>query len=437
MKTLLQIRSSILSADGQWSQLADRFVGYARDFLGFLGMSEVEFVYAERLSVSPETTDESIRHALAHVDGLPSSPMTRRIMPLALSIATCFVASQPFAAEPAALIASSTRATPIPPWPAGDQWGMANTLGAGTTARCAWHMSQPKARIYELSYVRTSTMPLSAFSGPYVTKHKPTASIPGTAQVFNLESFGEGAEPGQQATQIDALGHFGYLPQVWDGKAPLVTDDVHYYGDFTQKDVRPTPDSPLLKLGIEMIRPIITSALVLDAKALVGGGRPMQAGQLVTAKHIEAMLKAQGLERRGILPGDVVYVRTGWGDYWQDPDTEKFYYTKAPGLSYDAAKYLGERRIVAIGLDTPFVDPIPEGMLAGKAGPAAGAPDGFPFALHHYMLTQMGIHHVENAKLDEIANDKVWTSCTMILPQREKGSAGAAVRPVAIGVRGK
>ena len=360
-----------------------------------------------------------------------------RIAPLALCIASCFIASQPFAAEPAALIASSVKATPTPPWLPGDQRGMANALGAGTTARCAWHMSQPKAQTYELSYVRSSTMPLSAFSGPYVTKHKPTASIPGTAQAFNLEGFAEGAEPGQQATQIDALGHFGYLPQAWDGKAPLPTDGVRYYGGFTQKDVRPTPDSPLLKLGIEMIRPIITSAVVLDAKTRVGGGQPMKAGELVTAKHIEAMLKAQGLAKRGILPGDVVYVRTGWGDYWQDPDTEKFYYTKAPGLSYDAAKYLGEKRIVAIGLDTPFIDAVPEGMLEGKAGPAAGVPDGFPFALHHYMLTQMGIHHVENVKLDEIANDKVWTSCTMILPQREKGSAGAAVRPVAIGVPGK
>jgi len=354
---------------------------------------------------------------------------------LALSLALC--AAPLLAVEPAALIAKTVKMTPTPPWLPGDQWGMANGLGAGTMARCAWHMSQPKAKTYELSYVRSGTMPLSAFSGPYVTKPKPTASIPGTAQAFNLESFGEGAEPGQQATQIDAIGHFGYLPQAWDGKSPLPTDGVRYYGGYTQKDVKPTPDSPLLKLGIEMIQPLITSAVVLDAKALVGGGQPMKAGETVTASHIEAMLKAQGLAKRGILPGDVVYVRTGWGDYWQDPDTEKFYYTKAPGLSYDAAKYLGEKRIVAIGLDTPFIDAVPEGMLAGKAGPAAGVPDGFPFALHHYMLTQMGIHHVENAKLDEIANDKVWTSCTMILPQREKGSAGAAVRPVAVGVPGR
>ena len=217
----------------------------------------------------------------------------------------------------------------------------------------------------------------------------------------------------------------------------MPTEGARYYGGFTQKDVKPTPDSPLLRLGIEWIRPLITSAVVLDAKALVGRGQPMKAGETVTASHIEAMLKAQGLEKRGILPGDVVYIRTGWGDYWQDPDTDKIYYAKAPGLSYDAAKYLGDKRIVAIGLDTPFIDPVPEGMLAGKAGPAAGVPEGIPFALHHHMLPQMGIHHIENAKLDHVADDKVWTSCTMILPPREKGSAGAAVRPVAIGVPGK
>jgi len=147
------------------------------------------------------------------------------------------------------------------------------------------------------------------------------------------------------------------------------------------------------------------------------------------------MLKAQGLGERGILPGDVVYVYTGWGDQWRDPDTDKVYYSQAPGLAYDAARYLGERRIVAIGLDTPFIDPVPSGMLAGSAGPAPGTPAGLPFAVHHHMLTQMGIHHVENAKLDELARDKVWTSCTMILPARQKGAAGAEVRPVAVGPR--
>jgi len=130
-------------------------------------------------------------------------------------------------------------------------------------------------------------------------------------------------------------------------------------------------------------------------------------------------------------------VRTGWGEHWRDPDTEKSYYTKAPGLSFDAAQWLAERRIVVIALDTPFVDSVAEGQLMGKGGPAPGSPPGLPFSAHNHMLTQAGIHLIENAKLDELANDRVWLACTMILPLREKGAAGSAVRPVAIGASPK
>jgi kynurenine formamidase len=184
---------------------------------------------------------------------------------------------------------------------------------------------------------------------------------------------------------------------------------------------------------MEKAPPIITTAVLLDAKSHVGRGKPMGAGEVVTAKHIEGMLRAQGLSRRGILAGDVVYVHTGWGEHWRDPDMEKFYYAAAPGLSYDAARYLGERRVVAVGLDTPFIDAVPQGLLAGQAQPAPGTPPGLPFAVHHHLLSQAGVHHIENAKLDEMARDKVWISCTMVLPLREKGAAGSAIRPVAIG----
>jgi kynurenine formamidase len=313
---------------------------------------------------------------------------------------------------------------------------MAAQLGPKSWASCARFLSQPKAKVYELSQLRSSTMPLSPFAGPFQMRPKATASIPGTSHAFNSETYNENAEPGQQGTQIDALGHFGVLKQPWDGKPPLPTDVV-YYGGLPQSEVKPTPDSPLLKLGMEKAPPLITSAVLLDARTMVGKGQAMAAGMLVTARDIQAMLKAQGLEKRGIHPGDIVYVHTGWGERWQDPDKDRTYYSMAPGLSYDAARYLAGRRIVAIGLDTPFIDPVPEGMLGGKAGPAAGTPPGMPFAVHHHMLTQAGIHHIENTKLDEMARDKVWLSCSIVLPLREKGAAGSAVRPVAIGVPGK
>jgi kynurenine formamidase len=324
---------------------------------------------------------------------------------------------------------------PPPPWPQGDERGMANQIGPATLARCAWHMSQPGARSFELSHLRSNTMPLSPFAGPYAVKPKPSAGIPGTAHAFNSEQLNENAEPAQQGTQMDALGHFGALKQPWDGKSEFPAEQAVYYGGLTQQEVKPTPDSPLLKLGIDKAPPIITSAVLFDAKAYKKAA--MKDGELVSAKDLEAMLKAQGLAQRGVLPGDVVYVRTGWSDHWRDPDTEKFYYTKAPGLSFDAAQWLAEKRIVAIALDTPFVDTVADGMLAGKAGPAPGTPPGLPFAVHHHMLAQAGIHLIENAKLDELAAERVWTSCTIILPLRDKGAAGSAVRPVAIGVSTK
>lgn len=331
----------------------------------------------------------------------------------------------------------TTADVPSPPWPAGDERGMANAVGPATWARCATYLAEPGARAYELSQVRSNAMPLSPFAGPYVQKAAPTSGLPGTLQVFNMETLNEGAIPSQQGTQMDALGHFGRLSQPWSGASPLETDGVRYYGGYAQRDIKPTPDSPLLKLGIDKAPPIITTAVLLDAKQHVGSGKAMNAGEVVTAKHIEAMLQAQRLGTRGIMPGDAVLVYTGWSDRWADPDTEKVYYTMAPGLSYDAAQYLAERRAVVVGLDTPFVDAVADGQLAGKTPPAPGTPPGMAFAVHDHLLTRAGIHLLENTKLDELARDKVWTSCTILLPLREKGAAGSAVRPVAIGVTGR
>jgi len=321
--------------------------------------------------------------------------------------------------------------------PAGDELGMARELGPATWGRCATHLSRPGVKVYELSHVRSNTMPISGLAGPFEIKYLPSVVLPQTTHAFNFSVLTENSSPGQQGTQMDALGHFAYFDEAWDGTSPSHAEGGRYYGGLTQKDVKPTPDSPLLKLGMENVPPIVTTAVLLDARKHVNGGKPMSAGEVVTAQHLEAMLEAQGLRERGILPGDVVLVYTGWSDHYRDPDTEKVYYSMAPGLSYDAAKYLGERRVVAAGLDTPFVDPVAEGQLAGNAGPPPGTPEGMPFAVHHHFLTQVGIHTLENLNLRELAQDQVSTSCAIILPLREKGGGGSPLRPVAIGVPGQ
>lgn len=314
---------------------------------------------------------------------------------------------------------------------AGDELGNAKALGADTWARCAPHMANPSAKSYELSYLRSNTMPGSPFGVPLEYTFRGTVGLPGTLHAFNGEVV-EG-EHAAQGTQMDALGHFGYLQNPWSGEGDFPSDDVTYFGDFSQEDVKPSAESPLLKLGIETVPPIVTSGILLDAKAAIGKGQALDAGVVITKADLDAMMAAQGMSERGILPGDAVFIHTGWGERWSDPAKDPEYYGMGPGLGYDAAQYLGKQGVVLVSLDNPFTDPVLRGQLQGKAGPAEGTPAGLPFAIHHHNLSQAGVLQIQNSRLSDIAADKVWSFCTMILPLRIEGGSGSPVRPVAIG----
>jgi kynurenine formamidase len=308
---------------------------------------------------------------------------------------------------------------------------MGVTQGYATRLRCALSLLHPASRVYELSHERSGSMPVSPFGAAVDYDYHPSGGLPFTRHAFNGETLC--GDPSAQGTQIDALGHFGVIPDAWDPATPFPTDAIRYFGGLTQAQVKPAPDSPLLRLGIEKAPPIVTSAVLLDARTYLNGGERLSDGQLITAADIEGMLLAQGLGARGLLPGDVLYIYTGWEDLWLDPDVLGEYYAMGPGLAVDAAFYLEAQRVVAVGLDVPFIDPVKEGQLQGQAPPQPDAPPGLPFFIHHYNLTQAGIYQIENAHLEELAADEVWTSCTMILPLLERGGSGSGVRPIAVG----
>jgi kynurenine formamidase len=321
--------------------------------------------------------------------------------------------------------------SPMPPWPKGDERGMANTLGPATWFRAAAHLAAAGARSYELSHPITNTMPNSPFSKTLELVPRPTRGMRNAIHASNMETLT--GDQGAQGTHMDALGHFGAVDTPWDGTGDFPVERSVYYGGFTQGEVKPQPDSVLHRLGIDNVPPIVTTAVLLDAKSYVGKGRTLDAGTTITAEHIEGMLQAQGLAQRGLLPGDVLYIHTGWGENWQDPEPEKRYYAEGPGLAYDAAQYIEQKAIVLLALDNPFTDAVNHGQLKGEAPRASGYPVGMPFAIHHHCLVQAGIHQIQNVKLDELARDRVWVSCTIILPLRVKGGCGSLVRPVAIG----
>jgi len=329
----------------------------------------------------------------------------------------------------AAVVKASRAMVPLPPWPPGDQRGMANTLGMGTWMRCAYHLNQPGTRIYELAHVRSNDMPSSPWVAPIQYEYSPTSGLPNSIIAWHPGVKVTGVS-GAQGTQMDAFGHWGYLDEIWNGEGKFPTEKTKYYGGYTQGEVKPTPDSPLQMLGIDNASPIITSAILLDAKTYLGKGEPMKPGQQIHGIDIENMLEAQGLGWRGLLPGDVLYIYTGWGDNWG----EDFYYAGGPGLSFDAAKYLEAKMIVLVALDNPFTDAVNLGQFSGKAEPPPDTPAEVPTPVHHHNLTHSGIHNIQNAKLAKMAEEKVWTSCTVILPIKVEGGPGAPVNPIAIGV---
>ena len=146
------------------------------------------------------------------------------------------------------------------------QRGMTNLLGVDTNLRCSQQMSNPNAKTYELSYKRTASMPLSPFAGEYKPKFLPEIPWAGSRQVFTMDVLNENVNDGNQGTQMDALGHFGYTDEVWNGDGEADLSSLKYFGELNGKEVKPTPGSPLKKLGIESVPPIITTAVFLDVR---------------------------------------------------------------------------------------------------------------------------------------------------------------------------
>ena len=312
------------------------------------------------------------------------------------------------------------------------QRGMTNLLGAETYMRCSQQLQNPNAKTYELSYMRTKSMPLSPFAGNYEPKFLPISSMPNTLQIFTMDVLNNDVNDGNQGTQMDALGHFGHMETPWNGESELDISDVSFFNGFKGEEVKPSNDSPLLKLGIETVPPIITTALMIDVKKYAFGGKSMGAGEFITVEDFKKSIAQSSIGNRGILPGDVILIYTGWSDNYQDPDDLGIYYTKAPGVSYNLVKYLSDKQVVGVGLDTWGVDTFAE---EGEYGPERSQnPEGIANPAHHYFLTQSGVHTLENFNLKDLAKDSVDLSCVIILPLMTQGSSASPLRPVAIGV---
>jgi kynurenine formamidase len=97
---------------------------------------------------------------------------------------------------------------------------------------------------------------------------------------------------------------------------------------------------------------------------------------------------------------------------WQRNLQKKYYFTKNPGLSVSAAKYLASKKISLVGIDSPSID--------------LGTDHKFSV---HQIFAKKGMIIVENlANLDKIKSPKFHL---IVLPLKLKNATGSPVRAIA------
>jgi len=167
------------------------------------------------------------------------------------------------------------------------------------------------------------------------------------------------------------------------------------------------------ELGAETIPPMLCRGRILDIPRALDRDR-LEAGYGVTVEDLQA---AGGL---AVSAGDVVLVRTGWPQKYDDHDAYIGHRDGAPGVTGLAAEWLADRGVRAVGTDTIAFDQIRPG-LGHSEMPA-----------HHTLLVKRGIHIIEVLNLEELAEHGAAEFWFLMIPLRLVGATGSPVRPLAI-----
>src|SRR5205823_48573 len=112
-------------------------------------------------------------------------------------------------------------------------------------------------------------------------------------------------------------------------------------------------------------------------------------GTVITRADLEAGLKMYNVTLR---EGDIVIVHTGWGDLFEQyPKQNTEYNSGEPGIGKEAGQWLASQKVVAVGADNWGAEVIP-----GENPKEA-------FIVHNMLVTDNGIHILENVRTDLMA----------------------------------
>jgi kynurenine formamidase len=191
-------------------------------------------------------------------------------------------------------------------------------------------------------------------------------------------------------THIDGVGHIG-------------VEDCYYNQTPMGKYVT---QNYLKRLGLENIKTFATRGVIIDAvKVFQAAGKLkpnpacktpcLDAGTVITVADLQAGLKMYNVTLR---EADAVFINTGWGDLFKQWPAQNAAYNKGePGIGESAAEWLAAQKVVAVGADQWAVEVIP------------GEEESIAFPVHKTLITDNGIHIIENVRTDLIAAEAART----------------------------
>jgi kynurenine formamidase len=197
-------------------------------------------------------------------------------------------------------------------------------------------------------------------------------------------------------THIDALCHAWY-------------DDALYNG-FPGSGTRSTTGAT--RCGIDKMGPIVGRGVLLDIAGQHGA--PLRDGASIGARDLE---RAAAKADVAVGKGDIVLIRTGWAESQGRADVISF--DAEPGLDVEAALWLAEREIAAVGADNFAIEVIP-------------FPSGTVFPVHQRLIRDFGVPLLEGLLLHELASTGRREFLFAVSPLPVVGGTGSPISPIVI-----
>jgi kynurenine formamidase len=298
---------------------------------------------------------------------------------IAMGVLSLFAQSAPAAAQ------ADCKAVVAPsPFGPNDQTGATNRITPAVTKAAAAEIQT--GTVTPLAYPLVDGIPLfgTRFNKTILTSF---ATMPGAEFGENKLSYMEDTYLSQShvGTHIDGLGHIG-IQDCYYNQTPM--------GKYvTQNNLK--------RLGLENIKTFATRGVIIDVvKVFQSAGklkanpickRPcLDGGTIITAADLQAGLKLYNVTLR---EGDAIFINTGWGDLFEQfPAQNTAYNGSEPGINPDAAQWLVSQKVVVVAADTWAVEVIP----------SENKSEAFP--VHKKLITDNGIHIIENARTQLIAD---------------------------------